>query len=60
MKGIFLDISNTFDKVWHSGLFFRLQGYGFEGKLLALLKGYPDNRKQRVLLSDLKYCKGEC
>ena len=38
MKGIFLDISNIFDKVWHSELLFRLQGYGFKDKLLALLK----------------------
>ena len=40
-----------FDKVWHSGLLFRLQACGAEGELLALLKVYLDNRKQRVVLN---------
>ena len=52
MRGVFLDISKAFDKVWHSGLLFKLQAYGVEGQLLVLLKDYLRNHKQRVVLSD--------
>ena len=51
MRGVFLDISKACDKVWHSGLLLKLQAYGVEGQLLALLKDYLDNREQRVLLN---------
>ena len=51
VRGVFLDISKAFDRVWHSGLLFKLQAYGVEGKLLALLKDYLHNRKQRVVLN---------
>ena len=52
MRGVFLDISKAFDKVWHSGLLFKLQAYGVEGQLLALLKDYLHDRQQRVVLND--------
>ena len=48
MRGVFLDISKAFDKVWHIGLLFKA---GVEGQLLALLKDYLYNRKQRVVLN---------
>ena len=51
MRGIFLNISKVFDKVWNSSLLFKLQAYGVEGQLLSLLKDYLHNRKQRVVLS---------
>ena len=51
MRGIFLDISKAFDKVWHDGLLFKLKTYGVEGDLLLLLKNYLKNRKQRVALN---------
>ena len=51
MRGVFLDISKAFDKVWYSGLLFKLQAYGVEGQLLALLKDYLHNHKQRVALN---------
>ena len=51
MRGVFLDISKAFDKVWCSGLLFKLQAYGFEGHLLVLLKDYLHNRKERVVLN---------
>ena len=38
VRGVFLDISKAFDKVWHDGLIFKLQENGISGKLLLLLK----------------------
>ena len=46
-----VDIPKDFDKAWHSGLFFKLEAYGVEGQLLALLRDYLHNRKQRVVLN---------
>ena len=51
MRGVFLDIPKAFDKFWHSGLLFKLQAYGVEGQLLALLKAYLHDRQQRVVLN---------
>ena len=48
---VFLDISKAFDKVWHEGLIFKLKTYGVSGPLLALIKSYLMNRKQRVVLN---------
>ena len=44
-KGVFLDISNAFDKVWHEGLLFKLESYGIGSQLLNLFK---DNLQERV------------
>ena len=38
VRGVFLDISKEFDKVWHDRIIFKLKAYGVEGKLLSLLK----------------------
>ena len=51
VRGVFLDISKAFDKVWHNGLIFKLKSYGVEGELLLLLKNYLHNREQRVVLN---------
>ena len=51
VRGIFLDISKAFDKVWHDGLVFKLKSYGVEVELLSLLKNYLQNREQRVVLN---------
>ena len=45
VRGVFLDISKAFDKVWHDGLIFKLKTYGVEGNLLLLLKNYLENRE---------------
>ena len=39
-RSIFLNMSKTFDKVWHKGLLFKLKTYGVEGNLLNLLSNY--------------------
>ena len=51
MRGVFLEILKAFDKVWHSGLLFKLQAYGVESQLLAILKDYLHNHKQRLVLN---------
>ena len=51
VRGVFLDISKAFDKVWHDGIIFKLKAYGAEGELLSLLKNYFENREQRVVLN---------
>ena len=51
VRGVFLDISKAFDKVWHDGLIFKLQENGISGNLLKVLKHFLTNRKQRVVLN---------
>ena len=36
--GVFLDISQAFDKVWHEGLILKLSRNGISGNLLNFLK----------------------
>ena len=45
VRGVFLDLSKAFDKVWHDGIIFKLRAYGVEGELLSLLKNYLENRE---------------
>ena len=45
-----LDISKSFDKVWHKGLLFKLRRAGIRGKLLSWFSDYLSNRYQRVLI----------
>ena len=51
VRGVFLDISKAFDRVWHEGLLHKLKCYGVEGKLYYLLQNYLTDRKQRVVLN---------
>ena len=46
VRGIFLDLSKAFDKLWHQGLFFKLESFGVHEKLLDLLEDYISNRFQ--------------
>ena len=50
-RGIFLDLSKAFDKVWHQVRLFKLESFGIRGNLLNLLENYLSNRFQRVLLN---------
>ena len=51
VRGIFLDISKAFDRVWHDCLIMKLLSYGVKGKLIELIKKFLSNRYQRVLLN---------
>ena len=51
VSGVFLDISKTFDKVWHEGILFNFKIYGVNGEVLTLLTNYLYECYQRVLLN---------
>ena len=51
VRGVFLDISKAFDKVWHNGLIYKLKQNGVSGNLLNLIIDFLDARKQRVVLN---------
>ena len=50
-RGVFLDISKAFDRVWHDGLVFKLKSYGVAGSFLSLLRHFLSDRFQRVVLN---------
>ena len=54
VRGVFLDMSNRFDKVLRDGLVLKLKSIGVEGELLSLLKNIQ-NREQRVALNGQTY-----
>ena len=47
VRGIFLDISRAFYKVWHEGIIHKLKRNGISGNLLSLLTDFLRNRKLR-------------
>ena len=51
IRGVFLDISKAFDKVWYEGLIYKLCRNSICGTLLKLLISFLDSKKQRVLLN---------
>ena len=51
VKGVFLDISNAFDRVWHEEMLFKLQQNEISGELTTLIKYFLSCRKQRFVLN---------
>ena len=51
VRGIFLNISKAFDKVWHQGLHYKLRQNSVSGELSNTLTDVLDNRIQRVILN---------
>ena len=51
LEGVFYDISEAFDKMWHEGIINKLKRNGISGTLLNLLTEFLRNRKQRVILN---------
>ena len=49
VRGVFLDLSKAFGKVWHDGLIYKLKSLGISGSPLKLIQNYLNNRFQRVL-----------
>ena len=52
VRGVFLDISKAFDKVWHDGLIYKLKQNGIKDKLLCLLIDFLKKRQERLVLND--------
>ena len=51
VRGVFLDASKAFNKVWHEGLLLKLNQNGISGNLLKLLHNFLSYWKQRVVLN---------
>ena len=51
VRGVFLDISKAFNKVWHKGFIYKLKQNGVAGNLLKALADFLKDRKQRVVLN---------
>ena len=51
VRGVFIDISKAFDKVWQQGLHYKIRQNGISGELLNILTDFLDNRTQRVILN---------
>ena len=51
VRGVFLDISKAFDKVWHQGVILKLKQNGISGNLLKIIEDFLSNRYQRVVLN---------
>ena len=45
VRGIFLNISKAFVKVWHDGLIFKLRQNGISGNITSILQDFLRNRK---------------
>lgn len=54
IRGVFLDISKAFDKVWHKGIIFKLKYHGVQGNLLNIINDFLSNRLQRVCLEGVE------
>ena len=59
VRGIFLDISKTFDKEWHDGLIFKLRQNSRSGDIINILRDFLGNRKQRGLMFMLVFLKDQ-
>ena len=51
VRGVFLNISKAFDKVWHKGLLYKSKQNGVPGNLVDPITDFINSRKQRVALN---------
>ena len=49
VRSIFMDISNTIDKVWHKDSLFKLSQNSISGSLLNVLSNFFSNRTKKVV-----------
>ena len=52
LRGVFLDISKTFDKVWHQGIIHKLKCNGIGGNLLSLLADFCEYKELLITTKD--------
>ena len=48
LRSVFLDVSKTFDKVWHDSLFYKFMSMGISGRLYNLLRNLS-GKFQRII-----------
>ena len=53
IRGIFSDVSKTFDEVWHKGLLYKLKQNHTSGKLFHIITDFLNFKKQRVVLNTI-------
>ena len=51
VRSVFLDISKTFDKIWHEGLLYKAKSMWISGELYNLLENLLSGRPQKVVLN---------
>ena len=51
IRGVFLDLSKAFDRVWHDGLTYKLKTLGICGNYYGLIHSFLSDRHQRVVLN---------
>ena len=51
VRGVFLDISKAFGKVWDQGVILKLKQNGISGNLLKIIEDFLSNRYQRIYLN---------
>ena len=51
VRGVFLDLSKAFDRVWHDGLMYKLKTLGICGDYYGLIHSFQSDRRQRVVLN---------
>ena len=49
-RAVALDISETFDRVWHACLLHKLKSYGFSGQIFGLISSFLSNGQLQVIL----------
>ena len=49
-RAVALDISKSFDMVWHAGLLCKLKSYGVSDWIFGLISSFLSNRQLRVVL----------
>ena len=47
IRGIFLDISKAFDKLWHDGLIFKPRQNGIYSERIKFFRGLPQRQKAK-------------
>ena len=48
-RTVALDISKTFDRVWHAGLLHKLRPYGISGQIFGLISSFLSTMRLRVV-----------
>ena len=51
VRGVFLDLSKAFDRVWHDSLIYKLKSNGINGNVFKLIKSILNNRCQWVVIN---------